>query len=87
MTLHPIFADILAAHGFIKPDLHRGWTISFDYPPIPWREFDWTATHPDYDPTPVYGDDIPGDDRIVHGPTRESVIAAVDAWIAEEVEL
>ena len=28
---------------------HRGWTISYDQPPIPIRSFDWCATHPNYD--------------------------------------
>jgi len=28
---------------------YRGWTISFDYPPIPCRDFDWSATSPDFD--------------------------------------
>lgn len=28
---------------------YRGWTISYDPPPIPFRGADYTATHPDYD--------------------------------------
>lgn len=28
---------------------YRGWTISYDPPPIPHRGRDWHATHPDYD--------------------------------------
>lgn len=33
------------------PDMwtYRGWSISADCPPIPCRDFDWTATHPSYD--------------------------------------
>ena len=28
---------------------HRGWSISYDPKPIPTRDFDWEAVHPDYD--------------------------------------
>lgn len=56
-------------------DTHRGWVISFEYPPIPCRDFDWAATHPDYD-----GADDANDNRVVHGRTREAVIAEIDAW-------
>ena len=65
------------------PDTYRGWEISFDYPPIPVRNFDWSATHPNYDPTPFYADDGPSDCRVVHAATRECVIAEIDAWIEE----
>lgn len=30
-------------------DTYRGWTITYDPKPIPIRDYDWTATHPDYD--------------------------------------
>lgn len=59
-------------------DTHRGWLISFDYPPIPVRDFDWSATHPDYD-----GAEDANDGRVVHGRTRDAVIAEIDAWYAE----
>lgn len=28
---------------------YKGWSISADSPPIPNRQFDWSATSPDYD--------------------------------------
>lgn len=28
---------------------YKGWSISADYPPIPTRSHDWSATSPDYD--------------------------------------
>lgn len=62
-----------------QPDTYRGWSISFDYPPIPCRDFDWSGTHPDYD-----GADDANDSRAVHGHTREAVIAAIDAWFEEQ---
>ena len=82
MSLHPIFGEIIAAHFPVLADTHRGWWISFDYPPIPCREFDWSATHPDYD-----GAEDANDHRVVHGRTREDVIAAIDAWYDEQVDL
>ena len=30
-------------------DTYRGWSISYDPPPIPARNCDWQAVHPDYD--------------------------------------
>lgn len=59
-------------------DIHRGWSISFEYPPIPCRDFDWCATHPDYD-----GAEDANDGRLVHGRTRADVIAEIDLWIEE----
>lgn len=75
-NLNPIFGEILAAHFPALPDTHRGWSLSFDYPPIPVRDFDWSATHPDYD-----GE---GDNRIVHGTDRAAIIAAIDAWYEDQ---
>ncbi|MGN7160853.1 hypothetical protein [Sphingomonas sp. SAFR-052] len=79
-ALHPVFAGILSAHihSATVADRYRDWAISFDYPPIPCRDFDWSATHPDYD-----GADDANDNRIVHGRTRDDVIAAIDAWFEE----
>lgn len=64
-------------------DTHRGWSINFDFPPIPIREFDWSATSPDYD--------CDGDSEgfhccsgaMVHGATRDEVIREIDLWIEE----
>jgi hypothetical protein len=73
----PVDADP-STTGSVTPDRYRGWLVSFDHPPIPYRQFDWSATHPDYD-----GAEDAGDDRVVHGETRDDVIAAIDAWYAE----
>ncbi len=81
MSLHPIMAEVLAPFAPVnsvlrRPDTYRDWQISYDYPPIPIRDFDWSATHPDYDG--------PEDDRIVHGPTREAVMREIDFWHEEQ---
>ena len=78
MSLHPIFRDLLAAHQ--APQTHRGWIIAFEEQPDCCWAYQWTARHPLFD-------GFEADDRIVHGPSREAVIARVDAWLAEEVEL
>lgn len=39
-------AQELMALGVLK---YRGWSVDYDPKPIPIRDFDWTATHPDYD--------------------------------------
>lgn len=83
--LHPIFAQALDSHARVteavapKSDTYRGWLISFDYPPIPCRDFDWSATHPDYD-----GAEDANDNRHVAASTREAVMAEIDAWFAEQ---
>ena len=33
----------------IAPATYRGWSVDYDPKPIPIRDFDWTASHPDCD--------------------------------------
>jgi len=54
---------------------YRGWLLSFDYPPIPIRDHDWSATHPDFDG--------PEDGRHVSGHTQQDVMDAIDEWHLE----
>ena len=49
----------------VQRDTHRGWLIEQN-----WLN-QWEATHPDYDPTPVYLYDGPSDNRYVTGKTRD----------------
>lgn len=83
MSLHPLFAGIIAAHAPALANTHRGWSISFDYPPIPCRDFDWSATSPDYDCDCDQDGLHQSSGEIVHGRTRDDVIAAIDAWFEE----
>lgn len=67
--------------------VYKGWQISFDMPPIPSRDFDWSATHPDYDAS--YEGEEDGwiaSGGHVHAGTYEELIFAIDEWeaIAEE---
>jgi hypothetical protein len=79
MTAHlPIVPMAPVLHA---GETYRGWSISFDYPPIPIRDFDWSANHPDYD---CAGD--ADDSRLVRAPTLEGVKAEIDAWISENTE-
>lgn len=80
---HPIMAAALAPFA-PAADTYRGWAISFDRPPIPVRDFDWSAPSPDYDASyegPEDGWVASG--AVVHGATRDAVVAEVDAWIEE----
>lgn len=54
---------------------YRGWLVRYDPPPIPVRDFDWTATHPDYD-----GE---GDNRHVFGKDLHDLKRAVRVWEQE----
>lgn len=62
---------------------YRNWDVSYVNPPIPVRNMDWQATHPDYDPTPVHSDDGPSDNRSVSAGTYEGITFEIDDWIAE----
>jgi len=57
-------------------DDHRGWQIEHNSPPIPCRDFDWTATHPDFDG--------PEDGRQVWGRTINDVVAAINGWYEDQ---
>ena len=76
--IHPTFAALLSAAT--PPSVHRGWPIRYNALPHKLRQYRFIAEHPLFD-------GMEADDRIFHGPTREAVIAQVDAWLAEEVEL
>lgn len=85
MGLHPLFASILAAHAPAPmADTYRGWTISFDFPPIPCRDFDWSATSPDYDCDCDDGGFFVSSGEVVYARTRDELMQAIDAAIADQ---
>lgn len=63
------------------PMTYRDWEISFDMPPIPFRGFDWTATHEDFDGAPDANDG-----RQVHAATYEDLLVEIDSFIADREE-
>jgi hypothetical protein len=69
----------MASHCFTEPRTYRGWDISFDYPSIPLRSFDYSASHPDYDGAPDAHDS-----RLVHGATVSEVMNEIDLWYEEQ---
>ena len=65
---------------------YKGWAISYDYPPIPVRDMDWSATSPDYD---CDGDSegfhcVQG--QMVHAATLKDLYIAIDEAIDENAE-
>jgi hypothetical protein len=58
---------------------HKGWAIRFDPPPIPYRDFDWIAVHPDYDAWEEDGE-YASNGKIVHAATHDALIAEIDEW-------
>lgn len=56
-------------------NVYRGWHIDHYSPPIPTRNCDWSATHPDFD-----GE---GDNRQVWAASYAELLTEIDAWIAE----
>ena len=63
-------------------DKYRGWTISYDPPPIPIRSFDWQAYGPNYDAWTDDGDWTDNGEKAAAG-TRDELIAEIDAWFEE----
>lgn len=62
---------------------HKGWTIIAAYPPIPVRDFDWSATSPDYDcDCDQDGFHLAGG-QIVHAASYEALLVEIDAAIAD----
>lgn len=57
-------------------ETYRGWSIGTCW-------FGYEATHPDYDPTPVYADDGPSDTRYVIANTRAGLIVEIDHYLEE----
>lgn len=79
-------AALAEADAKLKParDTYRGWTISYDPPPIPIRDFDWRATGPNYDASYEGAEDGWVDNgEKASAPTREALIAEIDAWFEE----
>ncbi len=56
-------------------DDQRGWQIDYSPPPIPCRDFDYVATHPDFDGAPDANDS-----RQVFSRTINGVVAEIDGW-------
>lgn len=66
-------------------DTYRGWAIHYDPPPIPIRSFDWTATGPDFDADYQGEEDgFVGNGQQVSAPTRDALVAEIDAWFEEQ---
>jgi hypothetical protein len=62
------------------PETHRGWRITCDPPPIPVRDYDWRAHHPDYDASWEGEEDGWVDNGLkVNAATRDALIAEIDA--------
>jgi hypothetical protein len=68
-------------------DKYRGWTIHYDPPPIPIRNFDWQAYGPNYDASYEGEEDgyvSNGEDACA--PSRDKLIEEIDAWFEENEE-
>lgn len=83
MALHPIFAEIVEAHG-LKPaepaETYRGWKVYQGR----WPEPEWLAYSPDYDAS--WEDAESGfvdNGEKADGETYDELIAAIDEWFEE----
>lgn len=68
-----------------RPQTYRGWSISFDYPPIPIRSMDWSATSPDYDCDCGQDGFFKCAGEMFQAGSYEELIAQIDEYEAEEL--
>ena len=60
--------------GAGMPDTYRGWLISHDRTPVPWRILHWEAKHRTNS----------GAEVLIWAATREELIEKIDAWILKD---
>lgn len=65
---------------------YKGWTISFDMPPIPARNFDWIATSPDFDADCDQDGFFICSGGQVNAATYEELLEEIENYIASEDE-
>lgn len=58
---------------------YKGWEIRFDPPPIPVRDFDWVAIHPQYEGWQEDGRYV-SNGMIVNAPNYDALITEIDDW-------
>lgn len=76
----------LAVNG-AKTRTYRGWLIDCDPKPIPVRNCDWTATHPDYDASYEGPEDgWVGSHPILYAATEKDLMVEIDCWHMDEEE-
>jgi hypothetical protein len=65
-------------------ETYKGWTISYDPPPIPIRDMDWSAFGPNYDASYEGEEDgFVSNGEAVTARTREALIIEIDNYIEE----
>lgn len=62
---------------------HEGWQISYDMKPIPCRDFDWSATSPDYDCDCDQDGFFRCSGQQVHAATYEELLLEIELAIME----
>lgn len=65
---------------------YKGWSISFDCPPIPVCDFDWSAASPDYDTDCDQDGFYTCSGQTVYAATYEALLMAIEDAIAEGCE-
>ena len=66
------------------PDTYRGWKVSYEHTPVPWRSTYWQATGPNYGASREgMGDGWIDISEFELAATHEELIAKIDAWILE----
>lgn len=65
-------------------DDYKGWSIDFDIKPIPVRNFDWTATSPDFDADCDHDGFYICSGHQVHAATYEELLEEIEMVICDD---
>jgi len=60
-------------------ETYKEWIVRYDPPPIPTRDLDWIAVHPNYDGWTQDGEWV-SNGMCIHAPSREALIEEIDNW-------
>ena len=79
--------DALPVVQVTEVKTYRGWSIECDPKPIPSRDCDWTATHPDYDASYEGPEDgWVASHPVLYAATEAEVRAEIDDWFFQNCE-
>lgn len=63
---------------------YKDWSISFDAKPIPTRQFDWSATSPDYDVDSDQDGFFVCGGEVIYAATYEELLQEIEDCLAGE---
>lgn len=62
---------------------YKGWSIQVDPKPIPSRDFDWSATSPDFDMDVDDDGTVVCSGEVLYAATLEELLQGIEDYLAE----